>query len=238
MKKIIILITIFIMSSTLAYSNSLGLGLYIPLGGSIPSFYQNNNANPNLTLSPQSAFEVGVIFQLRINFKVDRKGIHHISIGLDVGWYRDTFKFQYTYKDFTHEFDSLMTGLNFEWRPLIFQLGIGGGVKFPFTGKYWTIDNYTLLDYKTLLSRFNNLIIPYVKIYTGVNFALVSLTFYANIDLPTSQIKDNLASLGGGYRYPIQLTSVDLGAQIGLHLPLIEFGKKNDEYDVRNSINR
>ena len=76
MKKIIILITIFIMASALAYSNSLGLGLYIPLGGSIPSFYQNNNANPNLTLSPQSAFEVGVIFQPRINFKVDRKGIH------------------------------------------------------------------------------------------------------------------------------------------------------------------
>ena len=63
----------------------------------------------------------------------------------------------------------------------------------------------------------------------------MSLTFYANIDLPTSQIKYNLASLGGGYRYPIQLTSVDLGVQIGLHLPIIEFGKNND-HDVRNSI--
>ncbi len=99
MKKSIILITIFIMTSTIAYSNSLGLGLYIPLGGSIPSLYQNDNANPNITLSPHSAFEIGVIFQPRVSFQADKKGIHHISIGLDVGWYRDTFQFQ----DFTHE---------------------------------------------------------------------------------------------------------------------------------------
>lgn len=97
MKKSIILITIFIMTSTIAYSNSLGLGLYIPLGGSIPSLYQNDNANPNITLSPHSAFEIGVIFQPSIYFTIDK--LHYIVLGADFGWYRDTFQFQ----DFTHE---------------------------------------------------------------------------------------------------------------------------------------
>ena len=180
------------MASAIAYSNSLGLGLYIPLGGSIPSLYQNNNADPNLTLSPQSAFEVGVIFQPRINFKVDKKGIHRISIDLDVGWYRDTFKFQYAYKDFTHEFDSIMTGLNFEWRPLIFQLGIGGGVKFPFTGKYWIGGNYTALNGGTLPVRFSSPFIPYIRFYTGINLVVLSLSLYTNFDIPNMAIKDNL----------------------------------------------
>ena len=99
MKKSIILITIFIMTSTIAYSNSLGLGLYIPLGGSIPSLYQNDNANPNITLSPHSAFEIGVIFQPRVSFKISATSYNYISLGLDFGWYRDTFQFQ----DFTYE---------------------------------------------------------------------------------------------------------------------------------------
>ena len=217
------------MASAIAYSNSLGLGLYIPLGGSIPSLYQNNNADPNLTLSPQSAFEVGVIFQPRINFKVDKKGIHRISIGLDVGWYRDTFKFQYDYKDFTHEFDSIMTGLNFEWRPLIFQLGIGGGVKFPFTGKYWIGGNYTALNGGTLPVRFSSPFIPYIRFYTGINLVVLSLSLYTNFDIPNMAIKDNLGLLGEGYQYPGKLFSVDVGVQFGIHLDIFQFGKKERE---------
>ena len=218
------------MASAIAYSNSLGLGLYIPLGGSIPSLYQNNNADPNLTLSPQSAFEVGVIFQPRINFKVDKKGIHRISIGLDVGWYRDTFKFQYAYKDFTHEFDSIMTGLNFEWRPLIFQLGIGGGVKFPFTDKYWIGGNYTALNGGTLPVRFSSPFIPYIRFYTGINLVVLSLSLYTNFDIPNMAIKDNLGLLGEGYQYPGKLFSVDIGVQFGIHLEIYsKLVKKKEE---------
>ena len=218
------------MASAIAYSNSLGLGLYIPLGGSIPSLYQNNNADPNLTLSPQSAFEVGVIFQPRINFKVDKKGIHRISIDLDVGWYRDTFKFQYAYKDFTHEFDSIMTGLNFEWRPLIFQLGIGGGVKFPFTGKYWIGGNYTALNGGTLPVRFSSPFIPYIRFYTGINLVVLSLSLYTNFDIPNMAIKDNLGLLGEGYQYPGKLFSVDIGVQFGIHLEIYsKLVKKKEE---------
>ena len=134
MKKSIILITIFIMTSTIAYSNSLGLGLYIPLGGSIPSLYQSDNINPTLSLSPKSAFEVGVIFNPRVNFEIDE--YNRVSIGVDIGWYRDTFKFQTASQNFTHEFDTVMTGINFKWSPSIFQIGIGGGVKVPLSGKY------------------------------------------------------------------------------------------------------
>ena len=232
MKKIIILITVSIMASALAYSNSLGLGLYIPLGGSIPSLYQNDNADPNLILSPKSTFEIGVIFQPRVTFKIDKKGIHRISIGLDIGWYRDTFKFICNYQDFTHEFDSLMTGLNFEWRPLIFQLGIGGGIKFPFTGKYW-IGNYnTALNGGTLSARFSNPLIPYIRLYTGINLVVLSLSLYVNFDIPNIQIKDNLASLGEGYLYPGKLFSVDVGVQFGIHLDIFQFGKKEIEEQI------
>ena len=46
MKKGIIIISLFLITSALAYSHALGVGLYIPLGGSIPSLYQNDNLNP------------------------------------------------------------------------------------------------------------------------------------------------------------------------------------------------
>ena len=212
------------MTSTIAYSNSLGLGLYIPLGGSIPSLYQNDNANPNITLSPHSAFEIGVIFQPRVSFKISATSYNYISLGLDFGWYRDTFQFQTSTKNFTHQFDTLMTGINLEWRPLIFQLGVGGGVKFPLSGSYLENNNGIKLNGGDLYSRFNNTIIPYVRLYTGINLVVLSLSFYVNFDIPYYQIKDNLASLGEGYKYTGKLASVDIGAQIGLHLDIFEFG--------------
>ena len=95
-------------------------------------------------MSPKSAFEVGVIFNPRVTFKVNR--YNNVSIGIDVGWYRDTFKFQTGSQNFTHEFDTVMTGLNFRWSPSLFVLGIGGGVKFPFLGKYWVGNSDTALS--------------------------------------------------------------------------------------------
>ncbi|PPS23222.1 hypothetical protein [Brachyspira murdochii] len=223
MKKNIILISLFLMTSALAYSHSLGIGLYVPLGGSIPSLYQSDNLNPTSSLSPKSAFEVGVIFNPRVNFEIDE--YNRISIGVDVGWYRDTFKFQTDSQNFTHEFDTVMLGLNFKWSPSIFLLGIGGGVKFPFTGKYWEGNNKVSLSGGNFSARFNNPIIPYVRLYTGIDLYLVSLALYVNFDIPTMQIKDNLSSLGKGYSYPGKLGSVDIGAQIGLHFDIFEFGQ-------------
>ena len=214
MKKSITLISLFLITSALAYSHSLGVGLYIPLGGSIPSLYQNDNLDPTASLSPKTAFEVGVIFNPRVTFDIDK--YNRVSIGIDVGWYRDTFKFQTGSQNFTHEFDTVMTGLNFRWSPSLFVLGIGGGVKFPFLGKYWTGNNN---------SRFNNAVIPYVRLYTGIDLYLVSLALYVNFDIPNMQIKDNLASLGEGYSYPGKLASVDIGVQVGLHLDIFKFGE-------------
>ena len=223
MKKNIILISLFLMTSALAYSHSLGLGLYIPLGGSIPSLYQNDNLNPTSSLSPKSAFEVGVIFNPRVTFDVN--DYNDVSIGVDIGWYRDTFKFQTDSQNFTHEFDTVMTGINFRWSPSLFVLGIGGGVKFPFTGKYWEDKNDIKLSGGNFSARFNNPIIPYVRLYTGIDLNLVSLALYVNFDIPTMQIKDNLASLGEGYSYPGKLGSVDIGVQVGLHLDIFKFGE-------------
>ncbi|MEI0496707.1 hypothetical protein R4J09_15065 [Brachyspira intermedia] len=226
MKKSITLISLFLITSALAYSHSLGVGLYIPLGGSIPSLYQNDNLDPTASLSPKSAFEVGVIFNPRVNFDIDKYNI--VSIGIDVGWYRDTFKFQTGSQNFTHEFDTVMTGLNFRWRPSLFVLGIGGGVKFPFLGKYWVGNSDTALSGGNFSARFNNPVIPYVRLYTGIDLSLISLALYVNFDIPNMQIKDNLASLGEGYSYPGKLGSVDIGVQVGIHLDIFEFGENNN----------
>ncbi|WP_416487584.1 hypothetical protein [Brachyspira hyodysenteriae] len=223
MKKSIILISVFLITTALAYSHSLGVGLYIPLGGSIPSLYQTDNLNPNLSLSPKSSFEVGVIFNPRVTLNIDK--YNDISIGVDVGWYRDTFKFQTSSQNFTHEFDTVMTGINFRWSPSLFVLGIGGGVKFPFTGKYWEGNNNIALSAGNFSSRFNNTVIPYIRLYTGIDVSLISLALYVNFDIPNMQIKDNLASLGEGYSYPGKLGSVDIGVQIGLHLDIFKFGE-------------
>ena len=223
MKKIIILTSLFLVISALAYSHTLGVGLYIPLGGSIPSLYQNDNLNPATSLSPQTAFEVGVIFNPRVTFNVNK--YNNVSIGIDVGWYRDTFKFQTDSKNFTHEFDTVMTGLNFRWSPSLFVLGIGGGVKFPFLGKYWTGNNNVALNGGHFSSRFNNAVIPYVRLYTGIDLFLVSLALYVNFDIPYYEIKNNLSSLGEGYSYPGKLASVDIGVQVGLHLDIFKFGE-------------
>ncbi|KLI13289.1 hypothetical protein [Brachyspira hyodysenteriae] len=223
MKKSIILISLFLITTALAYSHSLGVGLYIPLGGSIPSLYQTDNLNPNLSLSPKSSFEVGVIFNPRVTLNIDK--YNDISIGVDVGWYRDTFKFQTSSQNFTHEFDTVMTGINFRWSPSLFVLGIGGGVKFPFTGKYWEGNNNIALSAGNFSARFNNTVIPYIRLYTGIDVSLISLALYVNFDIPNMQIKDNLASLGEGYSYPGKLGSVDIGVQIGLHLDIFKFGE-------------
>ncbi|ASJ20466.1 hypothetical protein [Brachyspira hampsonii] len=223
MKKITILISLFLITSALAYSHTLGVGLYVPLGGSIPSLYQNDNLNPTASISPKTAFEVGVIFNPRVTFNINEH--NDVSLGIDVGWYRDTFKFQTSSQNFTHEFDNVMVGLNFRWNPAIFELGIGGGVKIPFTGKYWEGNNNVALSGGNFSSRFNNPVIPYVRLYTGIDLYLVSLSLYVNFDIPNMQIRDNLASLGEGYSYPGKLASVDIGVQLGLYLDIFKFGE-------------
>ena len=54
----------------------------------------------------------------------------------------------------------------------------------------------------------------------------VSLALYVNFDIPYIQTKDNLGSLGAGYMYPGKLASVDIGAQIGLHLDFFNFAEE------------
>lgn len=128
-----------------------------------------------------------------------------------------------------------MTGLNIEWRPSLFQLGIGGGVKFPCSGEYLEGDIGTKLSGDKLAERFNTpIIIPYLKLYAGVNFYFVNLSLYMNVDIPYIQVKDNISSLGYGYKYPGQLAAFDVGVQIGIYLPLLEFGESKSERRAYN----
>ena len=227
MKKSIVMITIFIMTTSLAYSHNFVMSLYVPFAGSRPSFYQNGILSEYLTDQAESAFEVAVIFQPSIYFQLDK--FHYIVLGIDFGWYRDTFKFHDNSQDFTHEFDTVMTGLNFRWNPMLFVLGIGGGVKIPFTGKYWEGNNNIALSAGNFSARFNNTIIPYVRLYTGIDLFLVSLALYVNFDIPYYEIKNNLSSLGEGYSYPGKLGSVDVGVQLGIHLDIFKFGEEAEE---------
>ena len=91
MKKIIILITIFLMITALAYSHSFVMSLYVPLAGSRPSFHKNGILTDDLMENGEFAFEVGVIFQPSIYFTISK--FHYIVLGVDFGWNRDTFKF-------------------------------------------------------------------------------------------------------------------------------------------------
>ena len=221
MKKSITLISLFLITSALAYSHSLGVGLYIPLGGSIPSLYQNDNLDPTASLSPKTAFEVGVIFNPRVTFDIDK--YNRVSIGIDVGWYRDTFKFQTGSQNFTHEFDTVMTGLNFRWSPSLFVLGIGGGVKFPFLGKYWTGNNNVALNGGHFSSRFNNAVIPYVRFsldFSIFNYWMIGV--YANYDFPlhfqhNNYISDTIINNNS-------LSALDIGIQFGYYIN-IDFNK-------------
>lgn len=226
MKKVLLSMSLLLMTSVLAYSHSVGIGMYIPLGGSIPTFYPNGGTDPYLTFSPKSAFEVGIVFQPRVSFKIDNKGYNYISLAVDFGWYRDTFKFQQNSSTYMHQFDTLMTGLSIEWRPSLFMLGVGGGVKIPFTGEYSENGNGIKLSSTSVKSRFDNTLLPYVKLYAGVHMVFVSLALYVNFDIPYIQTKDNLGSLGAGYMYPGKLASVDIGAQIGLHLDFFNFAEE------------
>ena len=49
MKKSIVIITIFIMTTSLAYSHNFVMSLYVPFAGSRPSFYKNGILSEYLT---------------------------------------------------------------------------------------------------------------------------------------------------------------------------------------------
>lgn len=223
MKKSIILISIFIITSVLVYPHSLSLGVYIPLGGNIPSIYQNNTLNQNLTLTPKTSFEGGIIFNPRVIFNID--DYSSINTGIDIGWYRDVFKFITDSENFSHEFDNLMLGLNLSYTFSFLLFGIGGGVKFPLIGKY-SQGGYAIgLEKDNFAVRFNKPFIPYVRLYLGADLAYINLTFFVNFDIPNMQIKNNLGSLGVGYKYPGTLSSIDMGAQIALYFDVFKFGE-------------
>lgn len=81
MKKIIILISLFLMTSALAYSHYFVIGLYVPLGGSIPGFLPNKLYEPATIGEEKWSFEMGVIFQPGLYFELGK--FHYIAVSLD-----------------------------------------------------------------------------------------------------------------------------------------------------------
>ncbi|WP_295155765.1 hypothetical protein [uncultured Brachyspira sp.] len=223
MKKIIILLVLFITSvKAFPQLGFFSLGYILPLSGSLPKYYIENNGgalNKN-SYESQSAFEVGFLVQPVYNFILHKDII--LGLGMDLGYYRDTYRFinYEERKKYTHVFDSLNMGGYIEGIfANIFMLGFGGGIKVPLGGSLRYDYIIETLNYSRLKQRFDDIVIPYIKFLIGVkSFTVlggVSLSFYFNYDFPV--IKDIKSAPD-----TVKFSSIDLGVQIGFYISALE----------------
>ncbi|WP_297277012.1 hypothetical protein [uncultured Brachyspira sp.] len=217
MKKFIFLFVLIITISSNAFSQLgfFSLGYILPLGGSLPSYYIGNQKN---IYKSQSAFEVGLLLQPTYNFILGKNVI--LGLGMDLGYQRDSYRFidNIDGQKYTHVFDSLNIGGYFETMfARMFMVGLGGGVKVPLGGSYRYDYIIEVLNYSRLKSRFDTIVIPYIKFLVGmktfVSFSGISLSFYVNYDFPVMKYK----------RTSVQFSSVDLGVQIGLYFSNLSY---------------
>ena len=241
MKKILItFISIFSLSAYLFPLTSFDLSLSVPIGGSFPTFQNNDkNLNNGINYRPETAIEIGVLLKPKFNFEITNN--HIISAGIELGYYRDSFQFDYDYNNITtpqedpdalpvkankqivHIFDSFNIGGTFEYKYLNFFCGIGVGFKIPLAGAYWYEETEKRLSLGLLYGAYKNafIFIPYTKIFAGIDIGIINLSAYLNFDLPYVETRSELtvdsqiySSVSG------KLSSVDLGVQISLNLDL------------------
>lgn len=240
MKKILItIISIFSLSACLFPLSSFDLLLSVPVGASFPSFQNNDkNLNNGINYRPETAVEIGVLLKPKFNFEITNE--HIISDGIELGYYRDTFQFDYDYNNITisqgnngetvkansqiiHVFDSFNIGGTFEYQYLNFFCGVGVGFKIPLAGAYWYEETEKRLSLGLLYGAYKNafLFIPYTKIFAGLDIGIINISAYLNFDLPYIETRGELTVDSGTYSSASgKLSSVDLGVQISLDLNL------------------
>lgn len=213
MKKIILLI-ILTSSAVFADIGFFSFGYLLNFGGSLPSYYTVSeeilHKNINKT---ESSFEIGFLVQPSYNFIFNNR-LFILGLGIDFGYYRDTYSFinNNDRKKYTHVFDSLNIGLYAEALFYnIFMIGFGSGIKIPLGGSYRYDNIIEMLNYNRLKDRFNNILIPYIKLLIGIKRGSVSINFYVNYDFPFIM---DISS----YYNSIKLSSIDLGVQIGFYI--------------------
>lgn len=211
MKKIILMITLFIMtiSTTLMAKSGAGVDITVPLGAGIGYFFQDGKRIENL--KPNAGFEGGVY--LRPNYYFDL-AILSLGFSLDLGYQRDVFAYKSDINTEYLSFDSLSIGLMPKIDVLFMSIGVGAGVKFPLGGASYSKENsggeqshtYTL---KQLQEQYDNLCIPYIK--ASLDFLLLynfTLGVYVSYDFPTMKTKtvNPQVTFGG----------LDVGGQVGI----------------------
>lgn len=240
MKKILITIISIISFSTYLFPlSSFDLSLSVPIGGSFPTFQNNDkNLNNGINYRPETAIEIGVLLKPKFNFEITNN--HIISAGVELGYYRDTFQFDYDYNNITdtagvkannqivHVFDSFNIGGTFEYQYLNFFCGIGVGFKIPLAGAYWYEETEKRLSLGLLYGAYRNafIFIPYTKIFAGLDIGIINVSAYLNFDLPYVETRSELTIDSQTYSSASgKLSSVDLGVQISLDLNLFNEAK-------------
>ena len=234
MKKILITIISIISFSTCLFPlSSFDLSLSLPVGASFPSFQNNNkNLNSGINYRPETAIEIGLLLKPKFNFEITNN--HIISAGIELGYYRDTFQFDYDYNSadttgakansqIIHVFDSFNIGGTFEYEYLNFFCGVGLGLKIPLAGAYWYEETEKRLSLGLLYGAYKNafLFIPYTKIFAGIDIGVINISAYLNFDLPYVETRSELTVDSQTYSSASgKLSSVDLGVQISLNLNL------------------
>ena len=241
MKKILITIISIVSFSTCLFPlSSFDLSLSVPVGASFPSFQNNDkNLNNGINYRPEAAIEIGVLVKPKFNFEITND--HIISAGIELGYYRDTFQFDYDYNNITisqedpntqpvkannqivHVFDSFNIGGTFEHQYLNFFCGVGVGFKIPLAGAYWYEETEKRLSLGLLYGAYRNafIFIPYTKIFAGLDIGIINISAYLNFDLPYVETRSELTVDSQTYSSASgKLSSVDLGVQISLNLDL------------------
>ena len=203
-----------------------------------------NSFLPNLGLLMQ----IGGSFDLK-----NETGITSISLLADLGYYLQSFgsTFENRYDDnlgITEEaifFDTLDLGttikINIEMpnmsRQKPFSVGLGGGVRIPFSATKYTLlpngekikEELSHLDIKEI---FKNAYMPYIKLtvdtyfYVSESFAL-TVGLYTSYSFGIQYDIDKLNAINSTTAYPLKLTkygysSYDIGISLGAY-----FGRPN-----------
>ena len=211
MKKIILMITLFIMtiSTTLMAKSGAGVDITVPLGAGIGYFFEDGKESQ--TLKPKAGFEGGVY--LRPNYYFDL-AVLSLGFSLDLGYQRDVFGYKSDRNIEYLSFDSLSIGLMPKIDVLFLSVGVGAGVKFPLGGASYSKENsggeqshtYNL---KQLQDQFDNLYIPYLKV--SLDFLLLynfTLGIYVSYDFMAMQYKNVDPKVTFG--------ALDVGGQVGI----------------------
>ena len=211
MKKIILMITLFIMtiSTTLMAKSGAGVDITVPLGAGIGFFFEDGKKSE--TLKPNAGFEGGVY--LRPNYYFDL-AVLSLGISLDLGYQRDVFSYKSDINTEYLSFDSLSIGLMPKIDVLFLSVGLGAGIKFPLGGASYSKENNGgeqshIYNLKQLQEQFDNLYIPYIKM--SLDFLLLynfTLGVYVSYDFVAMQYKNITPKTTFG--------ALDVGGQVGV----------------------